>query len=84
MKAKKLAEKEISSQLKRDRREEANAKYEKWLENHKNITSSKPVNKIKSLSELYSPVQVKLNPELWNGETEVCYDKHKILYTPFG
>lgn len=86
LKAKKIAEEEKISRLNVERREIAQAKYEQWLENHKNSRSSSPsksLSRTKTLPELYSPVEVRMNPEAWNSGTDLCYDKVRVLYTPF-
>ena len=81
--ARKLAEEEKLAQLKDERRAKAKQRYEEWLRNHQPSPSPKPRNRPRTLSDIYStsPSQTNLPP--WSNETDIAYEKVKVLYTPF-
>ena len=81
--AKKMAEEEKVARLKEERRAKAKLKYEEWLKNHQPTPNNKPVNRPKTLSDIYSSPTNKSSTQPWNTETDISYEKVKVLYTPF-
>lgn len=81
--AKKMAEEEKVARLKEERRAKAKLKYEEWLKNHQPNPNNKPANRPKTLSDIYSSPTSKSSTKPWNTETDISYEKVKVLYTPF-
>ena len=81
--AKKMAEEAKVAGLKEERRIKAKEKYEEWLKNHQPVPSNKLANRPKTLSDVYSSPTSRPNTAPWVNETEISYDKVKVLYTPF-